>query len=404
MIVRNLRHLRIFLSVCDLGSLTLAAAQAHVSQPAVSQSLLHLEVESGGQLFDRKKRLLFPSPRGLLLAARVRRAFQQLDPVLTSLSPRLRLVVTRAQLNAVIATCEAQNFTLAARSLGIAQPSVHRAISLLEREVDQPLFRRAPFGLIATSAAEALAQAARLAFAEFQQAQADLAEFDGREAGRIVIGALPLARSALLPRALSKFRSLRPRYPVKIVDGQYDTLLGELRRGNLDLIIGALRVPSPIDDVTQETLFEDQLMIISGPDHPLRSRKALEPDDLAGHHWIVPRSGTPARDQFDAFFRRAGVAPPESIIETGSILVMREMLNQGNFLGCISGHQARTEMRHGLVAELDVKVDWPGREIGITTRASWLPTVAQKLLLELVREEGIQAGACHGNVDQSIAM
>ncbi|MAU96483.1 MAG: LysR family transcriptional regulator [Fulvimarina sp.] len=383
MISRNLRHLRLFLAVADTGKLTLASQAAHVSQPAVTQAIGKLERDFGGPLFDRTRQGFFVTPRGGALVDRLRRAFDRLDPALADISPRLKLTATMAQLQALAAVVETENVTLAARRLGLAQPTVHRAVTLLEREAGRRLFERMSFGMVASRQTTALARAVLLAFREFDQAEADLAEFAGRDAGRIVIGALPLARSALLPQALVAFRALRPGQRVLVVDGLYDELLTGLRRGDIDVIVGALRQPAPIGDVVQERLFDDHLTIIAGNHHPLVGRTGVSREALSAFPWVVPREGTPARLQFDAFFR--GIELPAGIIEAGSILLMREIVAASEHLGCISGQQALAEISKGLVAEIDVGTRWPGRPIGLTYRENWAPTRAQSMLLDLIR-------------------
>lgn len=385
MIPRNLRHLRLFLAVAELGALTRAAARCNVSQPAVTQALSKLEQAAGGALFTRSAQGVHATPRGQALAARVGRALARLDPALAEISPRLARTATTAQLNALAAVCDAENFTLAARRLGLAQPTVHRAVTQLEHEAGRPLFERSAYGLAPTRACLGLAEAVRLAAAELTQAESEMAEFDGREAGRIVIGALPLSRSVLLPEALARFRESRPLMPVQLIDGPYGDLLAGLRRGDIDVIAGALRRPAPIGDVVQETLFTDHLAVVARVGHPLTRARGLGPAALAGHSWVVPRTGTPARARFDTFFTDAGLAPPASVIEAGSILFMREILARGDFLGCISAQQAGAEISKGLLARLDVDAAWPGREIGLTMRAGWLPTPAQRQMLELLR-------------------
>ena len=49
----TLRHLEIFLSVCDHKSMTQAARELHLSQPSVSQTIADLEAEYGVRLFER---------------------------------------------------------------------------------------------------------------------------------------------------------------------------------------------------------------------------------------------------------------------------------------------------------------------------------------------------------------
>ncbi len=386
MISRNLRHFRVFLAVADLRSPTLAAERCAVSQPAVTQALAKLEREIGDALFDRSRQGFFLTERGKIFEARIKRAIERLDGALSNLSPRLAITATTAQLQALAAMSEAQNFTLAARNLGLAQPTVHRAVTQIEKDAERALFEKTSFGMIPTQPCRALVHAVRLAFAEFDQAEADLAEFDGREGGRIVIGSLPLSRTALLPEALARFRAARPRQRVTIVDGPYDEMLSGLRRGDIDVILGALRDPLPIDDVVQEPLFQDRLSIVARPGHPLCSEPAIPLESLVRHPWVVPRPGTPSRKQFDDLFHGHGIPLPDSIVECGSILLMRELLARSDLLGCISSQHAEAEIKNGLLVPLEMGIDWPRRAIGLAYRASWVPTKGQSLLLSEIRE------------------
>ena len=386
LISRNLRHLRLFAAVADLKSLTATSLALNISQPAVTQALGKLERESGGPLFTRTPHGFFLTDRGALLHHRIEAAFALLDPALADISPRLKMTLSYAQLLSLIAVGECENFTLAANKLGLAQPTVHRAVTQVELEAGRRLFERTSFGIIPSRACQAAIQAARLSMYELDQADVELAEFDGGEAGRIVIGAMPLARSTLLPRALSRFRQARPTYPVSILDGPYDELLGGLRRGAIDFLIGALREPLPIGDVVQQTLFHDRLALIAGPGHPLLGLETPRFVYLFFFPWVVPRRGTPAREQFRSLFTENGRDPPERIIESGSLLLMRELLADRQHLGCISRHQSEREAEHGLLAPLPFPTDHLVRPIGITTRQTWSPTKPQKLMLDLLSE------------------
>ena len=47
----NFRHLRVFREVARLRSVSAAAEQVHLSQPAVTQAICKLEGELGAELF-----------------------------------------------------------------------------------------------------------------------------------------------------------------------------------------------------------------------------------------------------------------------------------------------------------------------------------------------------------------
>lgn len=52
----TLRHLSIFLEVCRLGSITLAAEKLNMAQPAVSYAIRELENYYSNRLFERMNR------------------------------------------------------------------------------------------------------------------------------------------------------------------------------------------------------------------------------------------------------------------------------------------------------------------------------------------------------------
>ena len=267
---------------------------------------------------------------------------------------------------------------------GGAPPTVHRAVTQLVQEAGRPLFERTSYGMIATRPAHALAQAARLAFAELEQAEADLADMLGREVGRIVVGAMPLSRSHILPRTIARFRGGRPTLPVKALDGPYDDLMAGLRRGEVDFLVGALRDPSPIGDIEQERLFDDVLVMVARPDHPLAREDALALDDLARFPFVVSTEGTPTRRAFDRLFERAGCRP-QSLIETGSMILMRELMRISDHIGCISRLQVEAELALGAMIVLPFAMEDTARPIGLTLRSGWVPTAAQREFLDALR-------------------
>ena len=75
----NLEHFRVFYTVAKCGSLSKAAQQLFVSQPAVSQSIKTLEVQLDTVLFIRNYRGIQLSPEGASIFKRVEDALALLD-------------------------------------------------------------------------------------------------------------------------------------------------------------------------------------------------------------------------------------------------------------------------------------------------------------------------------------
>ncbi len=75
----NARQLEVFRTIMRCGTLTGAARALNVSQPALSQSLLHTEDELGFTLFQRVKGRLLPTPEAKLLFPEADRLFRELE-------------------------------------------------------------------------------------------------------------------------------------------------------------------------------------------------------------------------------------------------------------------------------------------------------------------------------------
>jgi DNA-binding transcriptional LysR family regulator len=75
----NARQIEVFRAIMRNGSLTAAAAALNVSQPALSQMLLHTEDGLGFKLFQRKAGRLVPTPEAEALYPEAERLHNDLD-------------------------------------------------------------------------------------------------------------------------------------------------------------------------------------------------------------------------------------------------------------------------------------------------------------------------------------
>lgn len=397
----NLRHLHTFGEVARLGSVSAAARAVHISQPAVTQAVAGVERYFGVSLLTRSNTGIALTAAGELCARRIERSISHLRDAVAELtrSRNFDFDATRlmrsAHLHALSAVVEHRNFSLAARAQHMSQPSVHRAARELERLIGVQLFEKTSFGITPTREAEKLARRARLAFAEIAQARAEVHALSGGESGRTVIGAMPLARSFLVPNALLEFTQQYPEHSVAIVEGTYEHLLASLRSGEADFLIGALRNPAPVADVAQEHLFDDPLAIIVRAKHPLVSRKRVTVAALSKYPWIVPRAGTPLRAHFHEMFETAGLPAPTRAIECNSLIATRALLLESDRIMLLSAHQIHYELAAGLLVALPHPAGDVERPIGLTMRHDWHPTDSQKALLDIVRSCSARAAALH---------
>ena len=60
----TLRHLRIYVTVCETGSMTAAAKKLYIAQPSISLAVSEMERYYGVRLFDRISRRLYMTDSG----------------------------------------------------------------------------------------------------------------------------------------------------------------------------------------------------------------------------------------------------------------------------------------------------------------------------------------------------
>jgi len=400
----NLRHLRAFRSVAFHQSISRASEEVFLSQPAITQAIANIEKALDIELFLRRTDGVFLTDAGKLFLRRSERADYYLRTgVEEALAvsgakkkntfAKLDQLISGVQMRALIAVSETGNFSLAARSVGISQPSLYRAARDLERLSEITLFKKDSRGISLTPAAVVWARYAKLAFAELSQTYMEIEEFKGIDTGRIVVGTMPLARSYVLPSAINQVTHKRPGVEISVIDGRYEELLHGLRHGEIDLLIGALRDPPPIDDVVEEALFDDSLALIVRSGHPLENNENITIEQLSAYPWITPRSGSPTRVKFEALYAASPTLRPTSIIEASSLVLIRGLLMDSDRITILSAHQVRQEKEWGHLSLLSFNLTDAQRPIGLTMRKEWHPTASQAEFIDALRRAGRDVGA-----------
>jgi LysR family transcriptional regulator of gallate degradation len=381
----NLRHLRAVSAIVARGSLVAAADNVGLSQPALTQGITKLEQRLGALLFERRADGMSPTPEGRLVGERADAAIAHLSASVRGGGrgfARPELLMTGTQLRAFLALADAGGFARAAEATGLSQPALHRAVREIEQVCGYALVERRGRGVMVTPRGNRLARGARLARVEIAAAIAEIGS--ERDGATISIGAMPLSRARILPHAIARFTAEQPRVRIDVVEGSWRELIDPLIDGILDITIGALR-PSAPAGLVQEPLFVDRLAVIARTRHPLAAAPAPTPAQLAQYPWIVGQPGTPLHQQWRELF--AGRDQPPAPIECGSVMVIREVLRETDFLTLLSPDQVALEIKAGVLAVIGAPLPHSSRTIGITMREGWRPTGSQNRFLELLREK-----------------
>lgn len=393
--VPNIRHLRVLESVARNASISRAAVEVSLSQPAVTQAIAKMESIIGRQLFDRRQNGSYLTPAGEVYLHRVKRFIDQSDRAIGELNPAESdrtyvRHITSTQIRCLLSIAKSTSFSQAARAMGISTASLHRAARELEAITRRPLYKSSRYGLTLTNAGAELARKLGLATREIEAAGDDIRYLDGVESGKIVIGTLPMSGAYLIGAAIADLTNKFPEARVYVTNSPYGILVNSLRTGAVDMIFGVLRRPDWADDIDEEPLFSDPYCIVGRAGHPLASKKQISTQDLLDHDWIVPGEGTPRRRQYEAMFDGSDERPRVSI-ETSSLSTIRSILASSDRLTLVNRHEVEAEERLKILSILRWNSKFPPMPKGISTRSNWLPTPIQQRFLNLLRVHARQA-------------
>jgi DNA-binding transcriptional LysR family regulator len=304
------------------------------------------------------------------------------DRVLTRLKFR--------QLRLLVAVGQHRNIQNAARELNMSQPAATKMIKDLELDFEVQLFERTNRGVVPTAHGDALIRHGKLIFAQVSNAAQELDDLNEGNSGRLVVGTLLAGSSHLLPRAIETLLRERPGVAVKVVEGTNEVLAPALRSGEVDLVVGRLSTYRHRSELAQEKLFDEPILAVAGPRHPLAGIEGLAFDRLRPFGWIVPPVETTLRRQLDQFFIAQDQFVPPLAVESISYLTNRALMQARDVIGLMPAHVAAQDIAHGLLCRIDWTVPFGKGPVGVTYRRGGRMSPAGEAFLEALR--GAAAG------------
>jgi LysR family transcriptional regulator of gallate degradation len=107
---------------------------------------------------------------------------------------------------------------------------------------------------------------------------------------------------------------------------------------------------------------------VSHSGHPWTKRRRIAARELACARWVLPRANTPNRTLFERALSKRSVGPPDAVVETSDLAVLRGVLLNTDLLTAISPRQLAYELAGGLLTVLPFPLPDTRRVIGITQR------------------------------------
>jgi LysR family hydrogen peroxide-inducible transcriptional activator len=271
--------------------------------------------------------------------------------------------MTFQQLQYVVALEESGNFTAAAQTCHVTQPTLSAQIKKLENEWGTPLFDRSEHPIRPTAAGERVVAEARAALARLNLV-AETMRLDRDEiGGTLEVGVIPTLAPYLLPRVLAAVRERLPRARLNIREALTADVAEQVRRGRWDL--GLVSTPTRLGGLVERPLYREAFLAYLPPGHELLGRAAVPVAGLEKAGLLLLKEGHCFRDQVLALCSRERETPVA--FESGSLDTLMRLVD--------AGHGA-TLVPEGMVLDLEeerrasvrpIEGPEPARVIGTVT-------------------------------------
>jgi LysR family transcriptional regulator of gallate degradation len=383
-----LMQIRAFVRVAEHGSISRACEVLLRAQSVITRAIRDLEIRLDVPLFERHASGMLLSAYGKAILPRAMRVLTELEAIPALLGHAahepLYLLQTR-RLEIFVKLCETRHMQTVAKVFGLTQPAISAALKALEDGAGKGLFERTARGLQPTPASHEILYPIRRALNDLRRIDADVAAIKGSLQGVVMVGALPLGRTRILPQAIVQLLEQHPGVRIATNESPFNLLALELRAGDVDFVFGALRASDYASDLQGERLLTEEMVVLVRSGHPLLGRR-LDLAELDDARWVLPRADTPARLLLEAHFQQIGSPAPEPVVETGDMAIIRGLLMRSDMLAVVSAHQLEYEIASGELQPLNLPMHDTLRPIGLIYRSNGLPSPAAEALMAQIRQ------------------
>ncbi|GKS87613.1 LysR family transcriptional regulator [Acidovorax sp. SUPP1855] len=303
----------------------------------------------------------------------------QIDRVLRS-NLKLR------HLQMLVALDQFRHVGRAADFLSVTQPAVSKTLAEIERMFGLPLFDRSTRGTEPTAAGASVVRFARSVLAGYDRTRDEIAAEASGARGRTSVGAMVAATPVLLAQAVEKLKARSRHTTVLIEEGDLTRLLPKLRLGELDLFVGRLEPGYASPDLETEALYDDPMVAVVRPGHPLATKRKPRWADIAGQPCVLPPPWASLRVKLEQQFFAHDLHPPADIVESASFLSQITFLHQRGAVAFMARTVARHFAEQGMLAVVKVPVEIELPPVGLIRMRGVEGTPVTQALVGCLRE------------------
>lgn len=288
------------------------------------------------------------------------------------------------QLRDFLAVARTGSIRAAARALSLTQPTLTKNLRLLERDLGVPLLTRSGRGVALTEAGRRFLARAEIAWNELDRARSEVRQLAGTAQPTTLAVGISAAPALIgLAAATRSFRQQHPHVRIRIVPGNFPSVLNELQAGTLDLSIGPRSDSYLGDELAVETLMPNTRRVVCRIGHPLANSRSLE--HLLEADWIVTSGTGAGQSDFDRYFRQHLIEPPVAAVLCEYPTALFALLANTDMLALLPAQWADSPISTGFLRAIPVKEKIRDADICAVYRSGVPLTPAARDFLLLMR-------------------
>ena len=246
------------------------------------------------------------------------------------------------QLKIFYLAAQKRNLSLAAEELFITQPAVTKGIQRLQEYYDMKFVDHIGKKLILTDAGEVLYEIAEKIFELESKAEESIRDFRERKRGRIRVLSSESFGDYYLPHIIIPFIKTYPLVRISMNILPTEQVVEQTATLNNDL--GFISYPVDHKKLLVKEVLEDQLVVITPPDHALTRFPSLTPRHFKDQMLIMHETGSAPRRALENYIRKNDLAV-DIHLELSSNRAIKRAVADGIGIALISRKVANEEIR-----------------------------------------------------------
>lgn len=236
--------------------------------------------------------------------------------------------MTLTELRYIVMLARECHFGRAAEKCHVSQPTLSVAIKKVEDRLGVTLFERSSADVQLTPIGEQIARQAERVLQEADRLNEIAGQGKDPLIGSLRVGVIYTIAPYLLPKLIPALHEHAPKMPLFINENFTATLAGQLRRGELDVIIIALPFDEP--GIVTRPVYDEPFCVALPCVHPLAANDLISRDQVAAENLLLLGKGNCFRDQVvQACPKLSEPGGIEGALEGSSLETVRHMVASG---------------------------------------------------------------------------